>query len=136
VLHDVTSLSPKQVLTLGFASDTTSSTNEQRKEEAEEQNVHYGNDVGLWEDDMSKERRDWWIERGSKDCQHKDSDFKESAGSSKSETFVRHCSKAYFTRVHSLTGEKIERTWLCYSPTTGCLYCFACKLVSRPLILM
>ena len=25
-------------------------------------------------------------------------------------------------------GEKVPRTWLCYSPSTGKVYCFACKL--------
>ena len=32
----------------------------------------------------------------------------------------------------SVTGEKIERTWLCYSPSSGRVFCFICKLFSHP----
>ena len=35
------------------------------------------NDLGLWEDNMATQICDWWLEKGSKDCQHKDSDFKD-----------------------------------------------------------
>ena len=30
----------------------------------------------------------------------------------------------------SPNGEKVTRNWLIYSPSTGCLFCFVCKLFS------
>ena len=36
-----------------------------------------------------------------------------------------------FYRIH-VNGEKVKRNWLCYSPTTGKVYCFTCKLMSTP----
>ena len=36
------------------------------------------NDLGLWEYNMATQFCDWLLEKGSKDCQHKDSDFKDS----------------------------------------------------------
>ena len=30
----------------------------------------------------------------------------------------------------STNGEKVERNWLMYSPSTGCVFCFVCKLFS------
>ena len=43
---------------------------------------------------------------------------------------TRHCTKLLFTRTHSLSGEKLDVSWLCYSKTTGRIYCFVCKLMS------
>ena len=37
-------------------------------------------------------------------------------------------SKSLFSRIHSLNGEKIILSWLCYSPATGRAFCFTCKL--------
>jgi hypothetical protein len=100
-------------------------------------NFYYSNDIGLWGDDVSENLRSFWIEHGSKECQHfneKEINFEKSAvlvtGKSDKETYYRHCSKSYFFHVHRLTEERIERKWLCYSPATGCVYCFACKLLS------
>ncbi|XP_047132697.1 zinc finger MYM-type protein 1-like [Hydra vulgaris] len=42
----------------------------------------------------------------------------------------RYCSQNLFYRVHSRNGEKVPRSWLCYSPATSRIYCFVCKLFS------
>jgi len=110
---------------------STDTTGGSMQGEEKQSALHYSNDLGLWADAMPTEMRTWWIEKGSGDCQHKDADFRESAVRDVSEKFMRHCSDAYFSKAHSLTGEKIERTWLCYSPTTTRLYCFACKLTKQ-----
>ena len=44
---------------------------------------------------------------------------------------TRHCTASLFTRKHSLTGEILDLpSWLCYSESTGKVYCFPCKLLS------
>jgi hypothetical protein len=86
-------------------------------------------DIGVWIDsDMNEDRRTFWIAKGSKECQHIDNGFEKSATVFGKEKFKRSCSLSLFFRIHSLTGEKIPRTWLCYSPSKGCVFCFACKL--------
>lgn len=88
----------------------------------------FENDLGLWPRKISEEMRDYWLKRGSTDCQHCHGDFKESAVKELDRT--RHCTKTLFTRTHSLSGQKIDLRWLCYSKTTGRVYCFPCKLMS------
>jgi hypothetical protein len=87
-------------------------------------------DIGHWGDLISEEARCVWIQRGSTDCRHINNGFENSSTVQGQEKLSRSCSLSLFTRVHSLTGERIDRSWLCYSPTTGCLFCFACKLLS------
>ena len=90
------------------------------------------NDLGLWDDNMATQICIWWLENGSKDCQHKDSDFKDSAMKTKSEKFVRHCSIAYFTRVHSCrpTGEPASaRGFVTRLQPVGCIALLANWLV-------
>ena len=41
----------------------------------------------------------------------------------------RYCTPSLLTQYHKLTGENSERTWLCYSPSNGHVYCFKCKLL-------
>ena len=45
--------------------------------------------------------------------------------------YRRYCQTSFFTRVHPLTGERVNRSWLCYSPSNGKLYCGPCKLLSK-----
>ena len=44
-------------------------------------------------------------------------------------TKSRFCSRNLFERTLQ-NGEKVPRTWLCYSLSTGRVYCFACKLLN------
>ena len=73
----------------------------------------------------------YFIMRGSVECQYIDDDFTKSKQVYKDQ--YRFCTTSLFTRVHTLTSEKSNRTWLCYSPTTGHIYCFVCKLLSTDL---
>jgi hypothetical protein len=70
-------------------------------------------DVGRWGDLISEEARCVWIQRGSNDCRHISNGFKNSTTVQGHEKFSRSCSLSLFTRVHSLTGERIDRSWLC-----------------------
>ena len=94
-------------------------------------NLEFSNDLATWPKKLPLEMQEYWIKNGPRDCQHKDHGFKESATRLSSETHQRHCSLSLFTRVHTRTNEHLNRTWLCYSSTSGCVYCFACKLMSN-----
>ncbi|XP_068250776.1 uncharacterized protein [Palaemon carinicauda] len=89
----------------------------------------FENDLGLWPKIIQENVCDYWLKRGSAECQHCDGDFKESAVKELIRT--RHCTKTLFTRTHSLSGQEINLNWLCYSKTTGKVYCFPCKLLSK-----
>ncbi len=89
----------------------------------------YPNDIGLWPQQMSESFREYWLSHGSKECQHQNSDFKNSANKGKDRT--RHCTRSLFTKKHSLSWEAFDLPWLCYSESQGKLYCFICKLLSK-----
>ena len=85
------------------------------------------NDVGLW-GDLSKDDIVYWIEKGPSECQHSDGSFEKSKRSFSTQD--RYCSKSLFYPKRA-NGEKYCREWLVYSPETGCVYCFVCKLFSN-----
>ena len=87
------------------------------------------NDVGRW-GIVNKTSREYWLAKGNTTCQHKDDDFASSASWDSKASSYRYCQSSFFTHVHSLTGEKTERTWLCYSPSLGRLFCFHCKILA------
>ena len=92
----------------------------------------YLKDIGTWESPLPDRMAEFWIARGSKDCQQIDLDgrFRESGHCCSNETRPRFCKLSYFTRI-ARTGEKVDRKWLCYSKSTGKLYCFACKVTGK-----
>ena len=87
----------------------------------------YPNDVGLWPCHIRDTFRDYWLEQGSKNCRNIHPDFKNLGVKEKNR--IRHCTASLFTQKHSLTGEIHDLSWLCYSESTGKVYCFPCKLV-------
>lgn len=42
----------------------------------------------------------------------------------------RKCNKSLFER-KTANGEIINRSWLCFSPSIGSIFCFFCKLISK-----
>ena len=89
----------------------------------------YPNDIGLWPNEINDTFRDYWLTRGNKECRNNDSDFKTSAKTERDRR--RHCTASLFTPKHSLTGEILDlSSWLCYSESTGKVYCFPCRLLS------
>ena len=89
----------------------------------------FSKDIGLWPRLMEEEAIAYWLCKGSDECRNSDSGFEKSAVQCTDR--VRHCTKANFTRTHSLTGESIDLSWLCYSESMGKVYCFPCKIISR-----
>ena len=75
---------------------------------------------------------EYWAERSSSHCQKADANFNPSSAVFGKESFTHRCSPSYFTRVHKLTGAKIERSWLCHSISKKMLLCFSCKLFGHP----
>ena len=102
------------------------------KKPLEDSDSHAIYDLYFWpeREKMSEAFRNYWIQRGATPCQNKNGDFKESVIQLEKESQRRFCAISLFTRVHARTGEQFERNWLCYSKTSGCVYCFVCKLMS------
>ena len=89
-------------------------------------------DIGLWPEKPTEEMREFWSSKSSADVQHCSDDFAASVtqvvdkeGNVK--VRKRSCTSHMFERLNR-NGEKVKRSWLCYSPATGRVYCFACKL--------
>lgn len=85
------------------------------------------NDLGLWPEKITEDILTFWMKVGSESCSNMDASFEKSIqydGKQK-----RYFSKSLFYRSFS-NGEKKTRSWLCYSPTTGKVFCFNCKLLS------
>ena len=84
------------------------------------------NDVGKW-GDLTEEEISYWIQNGPEVCQHWDDSFENSKRLFKNHD--RYCSKGLF-KAKKANGEIYNREWLVYSPSTGNVYCFVCKLFS------
>ena len=74
--------------------------------------------------------QEYFISKGSGESQNVIDNFEKSKRVYGNQNRIRNCSSALFTRIHPLTNEKLNRTWLCYSPTNGKVYCFMCNLLS------
>lgn len=84
----------------------------------------YEKDIGLWPDQLSEEFQNYWTEKGSAACRNIDSDNKNSDVVDGDRT--HHCTKNLFSRKHTLSGEQINLSWLCYSEERGCLFGLTC----------
>jgi len=90
----------------------------------------YSTDLGMWDDHIADNVREYWIAKDSSQCQHKYHDFSATATTHEGEKSARGCRKEYFCRRQEKTGQIIERDWLCYSPSQAKLFCFYCKLMT------
>ncbi|GFQ69566.1 TTF-type domain-containing protein [Trichonephila clavata] len=86
--------------------------------------VEYQNDIDLWQN-ITNEMQDFWCTRDPNECQHFECDFY--ASSRQYDDSKRFFSQSMFFRKH-ISGGKIKREWLMYSPSTGNVYCFPCIL--------
>ena len=95
-----------------------------------ENDNNFSTDLGEWPSKLNESTKEYWIAKGNQECQNLNCDFTSSKRHYESENKTRFCQKSYFTRVHKLTNIKQERSWLCYSPSQGRLFCFPCKIMS------
>lgn len=99
-----------------------------------EDEMNFRNDVGLWTKNISQKMIDFWITKGSDELQHCDDELflKHSICQSRNDRETpRRCSMGIFKRTHT-NNEQVNRFWLCFSPSTGKVYCYVCKLMSCP----
>lgn len=91
---------------------------------AENENCSY--DPGKW-GDFTDHDVNYWINRGPSVCQNHSGPFEPSRRYYDAESRARYCSKNTFLGKKA-NQEQFKREWLLYSPATGCVYCFVCKL--------
>ena len=84
----------------------------------------FSNDLSMWPKRLSETDHEYWIETGSKDYQHSNSNFY------KGETILRSCSDSYFQTIYRLIKKQYARNWLCYSESKGRFFCFPCKVMA------
>lgn len=93
----------------------------------------FKNDIGLWPNVITEEMVKYWADKGSSELQNCDeASFQNSIPRDQTRSdssFVWKCSKNLFTR-RNQNRETVNRFWLCFSSTTGKVYCYACKLMS------
>ena len=91
------------------------------------------NDIGLWPARLSAAGVEYWAKTGCSTINNMDGPFDESIQVERIRepkgTKNRFCSRQLFQRTLQ-NGEKVRRTWLCYSLSTGRVYSFACKLLN------
>jgi len=91
----------------------------------EQKRLQFSNDLAEWT--VSESLREFFTKNGVSDCQHIHSDFSSSETRFPGESFKRRCTRKLFFRDQP-NGEKVQRDWLCYSPSTETLFCANCKL--------
>jgi hypothetical protein len=97
-------------------------------------NYGFNNDIGLWPAKCTSAMIDFWSSKDTTDLQNiSGQDFSKSVRNvtdkHSGNIIKRSCTAQLFQRIHP-NGEIVKRTWLCYSPTTGRVYCLACRLLS------
>lgn len=82
-------------------------------------------DPALW--NVCSDTVNYWLHMGPKTCANRDGIYANSL-----RKYVNSNRKlndsAFYSQSHN--GEKMERHWLLYSPSSGCVFCFVCKLFS------
>jgi len=85
------------------------------------------NDPALWDvDDYATV--EYWVRAGPSTCRHRDGVYENSVRKPEKGS-ARRLRDAAFSTV-SPNGETVDRIWLLYSPSTGKVLCFVCKLLA------
>lgn len=95
---------------------------------------NFKNDVGLWTAPYSNDMIDFWIKQGQTGLQHCDGELFSKISVSQTRPDGKGCSSrkciiSLFYRTLQ-NKERVNRFWLCFSPSTGKVYCYICKLMS------
>jgi hypothetical protein len=80
-------------------------------------------DMGAWPIRMSDSFRDFMVKRGTSQLPNSDSHFPEDESG---RSLTKHWLGKKFQN-----GEKVRRTWMCFSPKNGGFFCFCCTLFSE-----
>ncbi|CAG4963065.1 unnamed protein product [Parnassius apollo] len=90
----------------------------------------YSTDIALW-GEINEKLRLYWLQKNPGLCSNKDKDFSKSARiyQEGDKQKVRTLNKSLF-QLKLQNNEIVEREWLSYSPSTGRIYCFVCRLFS------
>jgi hypothetical protein len=74
---------------------------------------------------------DYWVKVGSSNVQNCSQElFIQKSKKQFDVKFTRKCNKSLFER-KTTNGEIVKRSWLCFSPFNGSIFCFVCKLMSK-----
>lgn len=92
----------------------------------EDDKINQAVDPGLWID-FSADDVAYWVDSGPNNCQHHYGPFDKSCRIYAEGKITRYCSQKLFYGTKA-NGEQYRREWLLYSPSTGSVYCFVCKL--------
>jgi hypothetical protein len=95
-------------------------------------NPNYQNDIGLWVGPFTDDEINYWMRKGSTDlqqCDEKLFSVSSVCQERKDGATFRKCSKNLFFRILK-NKELVNRSWLCFSPLTGKVYCYVCKLMT------
>src|SRR6218665_848210 len=84
------------------------------------------NDAALWPPNSTKSAIDYWLQMGPESCRNRDGIYANSVREQADKNRKLH-DAAFFT--DSPNDEKNYRHWLLYSPSTGRVFCFVCKLL-------
>jgi len=81
-----------------------------------------GKDIGLWSFNMPEKMREYLLKNQKLFLKHDVPQHRKDRNSS------RKCS-TNFIRCQNRNAEVVERSWVCFSPSQTCVYCFTCKLM-------
>ncbi|XP_061917830.1 double-strand break repair protein MRE11-like [Entelurus aequoreus] len=86
-------------------------------------------DPAKWAETLTESMKEVLIQRGAKSFHNRHSHYPASVRNSGLGGKTRCLNNEHFTS-HLPNGQRVQREWLMYSPSTGNVYCFACKLFS------
>ena len=68
----------------------------------------FSNDLSMWPIRLSEIDRKYWIQTGSKNCQHSNRNFSESTRFYEGETTFKTCRDSYFKTIHRLKKSNMQ----------------------------